>query len=98
MCVSHPQGIVDGVLLLVLRHHQCEGVCARAGQSHLGQVVGAVNSDAVDVGWGIGYRGRAQRGQSDRTTHAHTHTLFKCFIIAHLDSKLFCLPSCIQLR
>lgn len=58
MCVCsgsrpHPQCVVDGVLLLVLGNHQGEGVCSRAGQPHLGQVVRAVDADAVDVGRGV---------------------------------------------
>lgn len=52
--VSHPQRVVDGVLLLVLGDHQGEGVRPRAGQPYLGQVVGAVDADAVDVRRGVG--------------------------------------------
>lgn len=50
---SHPQCVVDGVLLLILGHHQREGVRPRAGQPHLGQVMWAVDADAVDVRWGV---------------------------------------------
>lgn len=56
-CLSHPQCVVDGVLLLILGHHQCEGVCPCAGQPHLGQVMWAVDADAVDVRRGVGCGG-----------------------------------------
>lgn len=52
--LSHPQCVVDGVLFLILGHHQCEGVCPCAGQPHLGQVMWAVDADAVDVRRGVG--------------------------------------------
>lgn len=51
--VSHPQCVVDGVLFLVLGDHQREGVCPCAGQPHLGQVMRAVDADAVDVRRGV---------------------------------------------
>lgn len=63
---SHPQCVVDGVLLLILGHHQCEGVCPCAGQLHLGQVMRAVDTDAVDVRRGVrcgGSRGSLCHGQ-----------------------------------
>ena len=53
IAASHPQGVVDGVLLLVLGHHQSEGVAAGRGQLDLGQIVGAVDADTVDVGRGV---------------------------------------------
>lgn len=45
----YSQRVVDGVLLLILGHHQCEGVRSGSGQPDLGQVVRAVDADAVDV-------------------------------------------------
>lgn len=46
---AHPQCVVDGVLLLILGHHQCEGVCSCSSQPHLGQVVWTVDPDTIDV-------------------------------------------------
>ena len=54
--MSDPQCVVDGVLLLILGHHQREGVCAGAGQSHLGQIVRTVDPDTVDVGRGVRWK------------------------------------------
>lgn len=51
--LSHPQCVVNGVLFLILGDHQCEGVCPCAGQPHLGQVVWAVDADAIDVRRGV---------------------------------------------
>lgn len=45
----YPQCVVDGVLLLILGHHQREGVCSCSGQPYLGQVVWTVDTDPVDV-------------------------------------------------
>lgn len=59
--VSHPQCVVDGVLLLILGHHQRKGVRPGAGQPHLGQVMGAVDADAVDVGRGVGCGGSREQ-------------------------------------
>lgn len=49
----HPQRVVDGVLLLILGHHQCEGVCSCSSQPDLGQVVWTVDPDTVDVRRGV---------------------------------------------
>lgn len=57
---SYPQRVVDGVLLLVLRHHQREGVRPGVGQTDLGQVVGAVDPNSVDVGRGLGCNGHSK--------------------------------------
>lgn len=56
--LPHPQCVVDGVLFLILRDHQGEGVCPCTGQPHLGQVVWAVDADAIDVRWGVRCEGR----------------------------------------
>lgn len=63
----HPQRVVNGVLFLILGDHQCEGVCPRTGQPHLGQVVGAVDADAVNVG-------RRVRCQSSKRKSSCTDT------------------------
>lgn len=64
---AHPQRVVDGVLLLVLRHHQGEGVAPSAAQPDLGQVVGAVDADTVDVGRGVGcVGGNGEEGRRGR--------------------------------
>lgn len=46
---SYPQCVVDGVLFLILRHHQGKGVSSRAGDFYLGQIMWAVDSDAINV-------------------------------------------------
>lgn len=67
---SHPQSVVDGVLLLILGHHQCEGVRPRVGQPDLGQVMRAVDADAVDVRRGVGCGG--SRGSAVRLSEGRT--------------------------
>lgn len=47
---SYPQCVVDGVLFLILRHHQGKRVSSRAGEFNLGQIVRAVDSDAINEG------------------------------------------------